>query len=631
MCGIAGILRFSGDGASDEVLLNRALAAMDHRGGEGTSSWRDGPLTMGCTRLAVVGGPTARQPLHSPCGRWHLSFNGECYDAAMERRRLEARGRSFETQGDGEVLLAAWEDEGLKGIEGLDGMFALALWDRDEAELILLRDRFGIKPLFLREEVDRLAFASEPGALEILGGKATSPSPEGIVLFLAHGYLPPPASLREGVRAVEPGCLLRRRARDARSRHGRWWSPPSPGDETPPPMEELDEIFAERFEGAVKRRLAADGPVNLFLSGGIDSTALLAAMVASGCRAPKSWVARFEGSDLDESVMAAQSAALLGSEHMELLVDSAGYFESLLRMARLTMAPVADQAGMALEILSREARKAGKVVLLGDGADELMGGYPTERADALRPWGRLWPAFLHAPLRRLAGLFPDDWGRPSPAFRVGAFLEGCTLDAEDAHGAWRQFLPPSLLRELLGPALRAFASSVFTPYRRAFARARTKAPDSDFAFLAEGADLEVWLAGNNLPKVDGATMAANLEGRVPFLDRDLAEWLLRLPRRLRAPFPGAKPMLRRYLKAKGLPDSLTRRSKRGFHCPISRWFRSDLASSLRALFDAPRRVYADGLLLRPAVVALLDRHVQGKADHAFALQALLHFLLLHEG
>lgn len=626
MCGIAGILRRSGDGRGDEEAVRAALNLLEHRGRDGLHLRRSGPLTCGVTRLAVVGGPASVQPMASPDGRWLLCFNGEIYDHDRHRKELEAGGRPFETRGDTEVLLAAWERKGAAALDDLDGMFAFALWDGAERTLHLCRDPFGIKPLFLREEADRIAFASEPAALRPLCAEGWAPSSEGAMDFLTQGYCSPPGCLVDGVRALEGGERIRIAAVDGCAESRRWWTPPSPGCSSRTP-DEPAATFAELFEAAVRRRLVADDGVELFLSGGVDSAAILVALAREGASSTRCHVARFADPAFDEGPRAEALARLFDLPCEVLTVESADYLEAWLENCRRPTLPVADPASITLSILGRNARRRSKVVLVGDGADELMGGYPTERADALRSWGRLLPAFLRPLVTAGARLLPERLCRPGPAYRSQAFFAACDLDAEDAHGAWRHYLPRHLASRVLGPRGMENLDEGLQAYRRAFARARAALPDAPFPLLAERADLEVWLVGNNLAKIDGATMGVNLEARVPYLDRRLAEWLLALPRPLRAPAPGAKPLIRAYLAAANLPSAWTRRPKKGFHVPLARWFRNELALPLRSIVAAEHRAYDDGLLRREGLLALLDDHRDGRADRSFALQGLVTFLV----
>lgn len=618
MCGIVGTLRAElGDELTLERWVQAQLAAVEHRGGDQRAVFLDPPIGLGITRLSIVDVAGGDQPIRSPDGRHVIVYNGEVYNHGELRDELERRGWAFRTRTDTEVVLATYVLGGAAALSRLNGMFAFAIWDRRERELVLVRDRFGIKPLVYASGSGLFAFASEVKGILALPGLRREIDPVALRVFLAMNYLPAPLTLVDGIRQLEPGHLLRVRP-GGDERLERWHQDP-PRRSLDLSEGEIDERFRALFHAAVDRQFASEVPVGISLSGGLDSTAICAALAARGTRQLRTFTVAFAEPSFDESERAAEVSRRFGAEHRVIRPGPREYFDAFRSFVASQDNPVADQATVPVFLLSKLARETVKVCLFGDGADELLGGYVTVLADRLQPLASRVPSALLTWAERAVAHLPDRGGRLPLRYRARSFLRGSRLSREEAHAGWRLIHDGDEVRRLLGPALvtnEAFAAP--SPYQAAF----RDAGGGDFFDRAEAADLRVWLAGNNLAKVDSMTMAASLEGRVPYLDHELAEFLRALPFDRKVVRWRPKAVLKRYLLNAGFSRAFVHRQKGAFLSPIAEWYRGPLRGALETLFREERGLYDAGLLAARAPLELLDEHVRGRQDNAFKLFGL---------
>ncbi|MFH1416991.1 MAG: asparagine synthase (glutamine-hydrolyzing) [Planctomycetota bacterium] len=618
MCGIVGVRTFKPRGAAELTgWIDRQLSLIEHRGRDEVGSHVEGGVGLGITRLSVIDLDSGSQPISSPDGRYVIVYNGEVYNYAELRSDLAARGYPFRTNSDTEVVLAAYAMDGAESLNRLNGMFAFAIHDRDTDELILIRDRFGIKPLFYYADADLVCFSSELKAILCVPGVRRAIDPEALTVFLSHNYLPPPLTLMQGVRQLPPGHALRVK-RDGRVTLEQWhrW--------TPEPQEhlstnELDERFGLLFERAVTRQLVSDVPLGAFLSGGLDSTALVAVMAEKKPGRTKTFSVGFDEKGYNESPFALEVAEHLGTDHYPIRLGAEAFFELVTTVIPYQDHLVADQATVPLFALSQLARRHVTVCLSGDGGDEVLGGYTTILADQYQPLVRCLPGPARRVILKTLDAIGAGTGKVSWDYKLRAFLQGAGLSREDAHATWRMLHTTASLRRLLSPDMQHEADWLYQPYRRAFAEF-SAAP---FARRAEMADIRVWLAGNNFTKVDAMTMGANLEARVPFLDNDLVDFLLRVPLSQKVRGHTLKVILRRYLRRKGIPPRIVNRGKAGFHSPIAGWFKGILRDRLRDILAPPHGLYSDKIIRQGEPLRLLDEHAAGRSNNAFRLFALV--------
>jgi asparagine synthase (glutamine-hydrolysing) len=606
MCGICGILHEGGDREDRDRRVAQMTGALVHRGPDDEGSYSDERISLGFRRLAVIDLETGQQPIRLENDRAVIVLNGEIYNFRELRREIEGRHR-FRSKGDVEVVLRLFEEEGIGCLKRLNGMFALAIWDRPARKLYLARDRFGIKPLFLSRTNGRLAFASELGAL-LAGGVAPGSSLDRVELrhYLFQKYTSPGGSILEGVRSLPPATVLE--LGPDGHREYRYWEPPESAD--PAATEPWLERLGETLRGAAKRQLVADVPVGVFLSGGLDSGTLTALVRDVEAGPVRTFSVGFEDPGaVNELPHARLVAERLGTDHHELTMDAGQVARDLESILRGLDGPLGDATCIPTWYMSRLARQRVTVALSGEGADEIFAGYERQRYDlwierigpagrwllplALRLSGRSVSDRLRRRLRMAPGIERQlDWSRVFPAALIDA-LSSDPLPGE------RQVLERH--REL---------------DRRWAERARRDPLNARLT-----TDRETFLPGDLLPKVDRMSMFHSLEVRVPYLDNEVADLVLSLPGSLKANWRQGKLMLRRFA-ATILPPEVAGRRKQGFDVPISAWLRGPLREALTDLLSE-ESVRRRGLF-RPEVTSRLVReHLTESADHGEPLWLLM--------
>ncbi len=589
MCGIAGIIDFEGP---DPAQLGPMLEALVPRGPDDAGTYRDETACLGHRRLAIIDlTPTGREPLGNEDGRLQLVFNGELYGYRNIRTGLEQRGHRFSSTTDAEVVLHLYEEYGDDLVEHIDGMFAFALWDREERRLLLARDRMGKKPLYYRATGRRLVFGSELKALLALPETPRTIDPTAMHAYLLLGYVPGALSIIRGVRRLTPGTTAVF-GPDCRIHTRRFYTPRiEPATEATAPRAP-DEACAElsRLLGdAVRRRLlAADVEVGMLLSGGVDSS-LITALAAGERERIKAFTVGFSHAAYDETAHARRVAAATGVEHVCEQVTPAVLLEVLPRVLSVFDEPFADASAVPTYVLARMTAEHVKVVLGGDGADELFGGYPTLRAQR-------WASILgrlpgSGPLLRAAArCLPDGTGYYPFGYVLRRFAAGFEQSPARRQLAWTTYLTP----DLLGRVAPGFPD---------WPTATTGLIEELAEFEAEPAshllDQRLYLADDILVKTDRASMGCSLEVRAPFLDHRVVEFANGLPPALAR----NKVLLRRLLRRTVVPFAAERR-KQGFAVPVGEWLRGDL------------RDWAAGLLPRAAELGLASDVIQGLwAEH----------------
>lgn len=613
MCGIAGFVAPPGIRA-DRAVLERMVASLRHRGPDAVGHHVDGPAALGVARLRVIDLETGDQPIGTENGSATVVLNGEIYDCEAHRAALRARGHRFRSRSDTEVIAHAWEDEGEKVLDRLNGMFAFALWDRDRQQLFLARDRMGEKPLYYMEANGWLVFASELRALLAHPVARARLDLEGLARYLAYDYVPDPHSILVGVAKLPPGHALV--AAGGRIATRRYW------DLSFRPEPEVDENawseeIARQFDRAVARRLVSDVPIGCFVSGGIDST-VVAGTAARQRAGIRTFSVGYDGTPHDERRYARIVADHFATRHEELVVSAADAARVLERLGGLLDEPLGDMSFVPLHLLSCAAKQSVTVALTGDGGDELFAGYPSMAAERWhRVFARLPGAMLAAIRRGAAAL-------PAAATPFRDFLAAIEYGADARNQALIGGLSPARASTLLSSEVRSRLDG-FEPYDDIAAMlAPCTTQDATDRLIYRYC--KQYLAGQNLVNTDRASMAVGLELRAPFLDHTFVELLGRIPSRLKlSGFHGLKGLLKRAL-ADRLPPAILRRGKKGFGVPFGDWFRGPLASLLRDIL-AGDRIRRGGLFDQDAVSRLVDEHVARVRDHDSALWSLVAFEL----
>jgi asparagine synthase (glutamine-hydrolysing) len=577
MCGICGLL---GRDAPDPGLVEAMNAAIVHRGPDHGAVEGHGRCVLGYRRLSIIDLQTGDQPVANERGDVVAVFNGELYNFRELRRELEAAGHEIRGTGDSPLVPHAYERWGTAFVERLEGMFAIALWDRPNERLVLARDRLGKKPLLYACLPDgSFAFASETKALLRLPSLPRDLDLQQLDAYLALQYVP-----RSGLRAVEkvpPGSTVV--VEDGSPRVERYWAPRPAGVQG-----EWVARVRETVTAAVQRRLVADVPLGALLSGGIDSSIVVAAMAQAEARPVRTFTIGFPDPRYDERAYARAVAERYGTVHEELEIETAPELD---RLARVFDEPFGDEAALPLLHVCEATRRHVKVALVGDGGDEVFGGYDRYRAHALA--ARVPPA-----LARAALVAP--WGRREPRstlFRARRLLDVAAQPPAQRYARLVEVFPLELRRRLWADEARAQAAT-------------TMLPAADDLRLV---DIESYLPGDLLPKSDLASMAVSLELRSPFLDREVVELGLALPRELAF----GKAALKQAFAA-DLPPAVAARGKSGFGVPLDRWFRGELAETARELLLGTDR----GLFRRSELERLLREHVAATADHGHRLWCL---------
>jgi len=612
MCGSVGCLRFGG--LSSEILnsLGEATGTLSHRGPDGSALWTDpsGRCAFGHTRLAVIDLETGDQPQHSEDGRLHLIYNGEIYNYRELREELEGLGHAFRTESDTEVLLHGFRQWGEALPGRLNGMFAFAVWDEERERLTLVRDRAGQKPLYLYEDGGFRTFASEPKAIDALEGLHLEIDPSTIPLYLSYGYVPTPRTPYRRLRKVPAGTLCTI-DRDG-TREERYWRirmRPEPIGE-----EEAREEVGTRLQAAVGRRLVSDVPLGAFLSGGLDSTVVVALMRRLTDAPVRTFSIGFEGEPaFDETAHAELVAQRLDTEHTTFRVGP-GQIDLLDRLVALYDEPFGDSSALPTWILSRLTREQVTVALTGDGGDEVFGGYWRFRAAQVagvipRPVGA-----VAAGLSRLIPFHPDFRSAPR---RIARFLAALGLPESGRLLHWMPYFGERL-DEVIEAGLRGADPSTVRESLEASARSHS---GSSALGRTMAVNFETYLPDDLLVKADRCSMAHGLELRAPFLDHELVRAAGRLPDRLKIRGRVLKYILRETSREL-VPARILKRPKRGFAVPLASWLRGPWRPLLEErLMGSGARIYR--WLSPEAVRGMAERHLGGTTDESHRLWSLL--------
>ncbi|MCU1378809.1 MAG: Asparagine synthase, glutamine-hydrolyzing [Acidimicrobiales bacterium] len=621
MCGIAGVFEYASGRAADASVVGAMLASIVHRGPDDRGLHVDREVALGSRRLAIIDIAGGHQPMANEDGSVVAVCNGEIYNYRELAERLRRRGHRIATTSDTEVLVHLYEDLGDDLVHELRGMFAFALWDAKRRRLLVARDRVGIKPLYLVDTGARLVFGSEIKAVLQDPSVGRELNPDALVRLLALKYVPAPRTLFEGVQALPPGHLLTCDSRGPVQR--RWWQLsylPETGEGRS--EEELVLRLADLLDDAVRSHLVSDVPFGALLSGGLDSSTVVALMARHLANPVKTFAVGYGGDDasLSELPYARLVAERYGTDHHELVMTASDLIEQLPRLVWHLDQPIVDEACLPNHLVAALAATHVKMVLTGEGGDELFAGYARYSGDRLSPFARRVPAALlslmvagadQLPRLRRAKLALRALAEPDEARRLLAWFP---LAHDDVLGA---LVDPVLRQEVdLGGAEADIAAEL----------ARTDAREPLSRMLA--VDTALWLPDDLLARGDKTSMAASLEARVPLLDHPLVEFAAGLPPSMKLRGRTRKYLLRKTVEP-WLPPAVVHRPKRGFPTPVSSWLRGEASEFLHDHVNEAT-VRRRGLLHWPTVARLLTEHDRRHADHGPMLFGLLSLELWHE-
>jgi len=593
--------------------------AILHRGPDSDGIFTRDGIALGMRRLKIIDLAKSDQPIFNEDETVAVTFNGEIYNYKPLRAEMEARGHRFRTDGDTEVLVHLYEEYGPELLGKLNGMFGFAIADFKRRGVLLARDRLGIKPMFLAEADGSWWWGSEIKALLANPEIPRQVDPTNLADYLNLNYLPPGQTLFKGIHQLLPGEYAW--IDEGGCHRESWWDL----DFTPDPSlneERAIEGAMELLEDSVRSRLMSDVPFGAFLSGGIDSSAVVAFMAKHMDVPVKTFSIGFAEESFNELPYARQVAERYGTEHHELVVEPK-VEELLPKLVWHSEEPTADSSAIPVYYVSKLAREHVTMALSGDGGDELFAGYETYNAHWVRERYRRIPGFLRRNvIRPLVDALPVSSSKVSFDFKARRFVRGAEAGADEAHFFWRHIFSEEAKRELLNAELPAL--STFERHRHYFDEAGSDDPLTRMLYV----DTRFYLPSDMLIKVDRMSMANSLEARVPFLDHRLVEFAAKIPSEVK--FRGR---VRKYLLKKGLEPLLGReilyRKKAGFNVPKNVWIRRELRPMVEDVLS-PSRLATHGLFRPETVARLLREHMEQRADHSFQIWSLLIFQLWYD-
>jgi len=619
MCGICGFVDGRGLDPGAPTLLKKMTDVIIHRGPDDEGFYVDGQAALGMRRLSIIDLTTGHQPIHNEDKTVWLVFNGEIYNFPEIKKDLLARGHKFYTNSDTETIVHLYEDRGEAFVHALNGMFAAALWDTKRRRFILARDRMGVKPLHYRQDGSRLYFASEIKSL------LEAPLPreidlESMARFFTFEYVPAPRSIFQDVRKLLPGHRLV--FEDGRAKIEPYWDVHYAATKIKPKPDAdyIDEIGA-RLKESVRRRLISDVPLGVFLSGGIDSSAVTALMSEIAGSGIKTFSIGFKEKSFDELDFARIVADQFGTDHHEFIVTPAEVSGLVPTLTGFLDEPLADASIIPTYVISKLARQYVTVALAGDGGDELFGGYDTYKAYKAARWYRKVPGFIRRGLiRPIIQALPASAKRLSFEFKAKKFISGVEYPPEISNLIWWGAYSPETRDRLFAAGTKAgLSEDPFAPI--AFHLANTQAADplDRIAYL----DLKLNLQDDLLPKVDRMSMAASLEIRAPFLDYTFVEYAATIPSLLKLKGFQSKFILKKALASR-LPAEILTKKKIGFDIPLGAWMRGDLKNFVLETL-APERLQRHGYFDDRFIRGILKEHFAGSHNHRQLLWPLIIF------
>ncbi|MCX7014710.1 MAG: asparagine synthase (glutamine-hydrolyzing) [Candidatus Sumerlaeota bacterium] len=624
MCGIVAWLSLDGRRPVDRPTLEAMTRALQHRGPDDEGFFCDGPVGLGHRRLSIIDLAGGHQPLSNEDGSKTIVFNGEVYNFLDLRPELERAGHRFATRTDTEAMVHLYEEAGVECVRRFNGMFAFALWDAEKRRLFCARDRMGKKPLYYTVVDGALLVASELKALFRHPRVSRRIDPKALSAYLAFEYVPSPMAIVEGVAKLEGGHyfvvdLDRPPSRTADVEQVRYWDIPFR------PVERPDDVIAgeliEHLRRAVERRLISDVPLGVFLSGGIDSSAIVS-MMTDICEPKniKTFTIAFQESTFDESPYARRVAEYFGVDHSEESMPALRALDILPEVARTLDEPMADSSILPTALLCEFTRRHVTVALGGDGGDELFAGYDPFQALVAGRWAARAPRWLRSAAAAALERAPVSYRNMNPGFILKHFLKGLDLPPSQRLFGWMGSFLPAAQREILAPEVLA-AIRPEEAFSAADAHWRHCPAEADALHRYIYQYCKLYLQDDILVKVDRASMAYSLEARAPMLDPEFVEWVGTVPSNRKLRGLTKKYILKRAMEGR-LPPDIIHRRKKGFGIPLSAWMRGPLRTHLEDRLGE-RSLNALGLFRPHPIRRLATEHLAGARDHRKLLWTLL--------
>jgi len=630
MCGICGIMQLGASLApADEQLINRMTDTLAHRGPNDRGTWSRGRISLGHRRLSVIDLSSAgHQPMTNEDGSVVIVYNGEVYNfrELKQRYRLEERGHQFKSHTDTEVLVHLYEEIGLDMVAELNGMFAMAIWDSRQDCLHLVRDRYGIKPLFYQQDNNHFRFGSEIKAIIADGRVQRKPSIQALHDFLTFNYVPGTQTAFDGIHEIPPAHHATINAA-GEMRLARYWDLDFSQVDHGITEQAAAERSYELMDLSVQRRLIADVPIGVLLSGGLDSSTLVALMGKHTSEPVHTYSVGFEDQSFNELPFARIMAKQFNTVHNEVLITADSVRKMLPRYLGYIDEPYGDGSAIPTYYVCELAKDDVVVVLSGEGGDEAFAGYETYSAYHASKWFGRVPGFIRNGLiAPLVNRLPTSDKKLSLEFKLKRFLGGQDLSPEVAHLWWRIVLSEKQKLDMYSPAVRE--QMVPDESVRHFTEIFRSLPDSDALSKLMYIDSNVFMPDDLMIKNDRMSMAHSLEARVPFTDPELTSYLASVPPSLKMKRMRKKHIMRLAMQ-NDLPTSILDKKKVGLEMPYSRWLKHEL-NDVMMDYLGQERLEATGLFRAAPVHALINEHVAGKKDHGRALWGMLNYMMWHD-
>jgi asparagine synthase (glutamine-hydrolysing) len=609
MCGIVGLRYFKGRKA-DEGLLRKMAAQLHHRGPDGDGFRVFGDVAFGHTRLSIIDLAGSPQPMTSASGPFHITFNGEIFNYQSLRAELERDGVPLRTHGDTEVLLEIMRREGIRGLDKLNGQFAFAYFDETKETLFVARDRLGILPLYYHVGLDFIAFASEIKALLPAMGDPILDD-DAVEEYLTYRSVPPPRTLFKGVRKLAPGTVLHI-GKDGSLKEEIYWSLPARQESEMLTGDAAIRAVDKKLQEAVALRLVADVPVGAYLSGGLDSSLTVALMkkLREGGEV-QTFAAGFSDPRFDELPYARQVSESVGTVHHEVMVSSQDFLDHWEKLSWHRDSPMSEPADIAINKIARQASAQVKVLLSGEGSDEIFGGYPKYAFEPkLAPLAAI-PNFLRVPMFRMGErLLPESKNRIRQAGRALA-----ARSTAERMQTW------------FGPFTWYERKSLRAGYGNGNEPGQWDRAEGDHLRKMLYVDCHTWLADNLLERGDRMSMAASIENRPPFLDHELVELAFRIDSSMKIKGTSGKWIVKEIAR-KHLPANIVARKKVGFKVPLDEWFRGGLKEYVHDLLLGPDS-FVSSYFDRRVIESLLANHTRGRRNEELRLWTLMGLEVWH--
>jgi len=622
MCGISGFLHLTNNTPPNKALMQQMNDAQFHRGPDEGAIYIDGPAALAHRRLSIIDVATGQQPLTTENGRYTIAFNGEIYNYRQLREELINKGITFQTKSDTEVILQAWVVWQEQCVEKLNGMFAFIIWDNEKETFFVARDRFGIKPFFYTITDGIFYCGSELKTLTCIPNINKELNPQAIEQYFALGYVPEPNTIFNNIHKLSPGHTLKVSVGSTNLEIAQYWDISFKGMHQGS-EQELTAELAKRFENSVESHMESEVPLGSFLSGGVDSSAVVAMMSQISEKKVTTCSIGFDVKDYNETEFAQQVAKRYNTDHQERIVASDDY-ELLDELSSLYDEPYADSSAIPTYRVCQLARESVTVALSGDGADELLAGYRRYKMlyneDKVR---EKFPKIIRKPLFGLLGkIYPKlDWAprflRAKSTFQsiakdcVEGYFQGVSLVKDEQRA--------NIFSASFNTKLNGYnAVQVFKTHQKNF-----DGDSKDTLSLLQYLDLKTYLVGDILTKVDRASMAHSLEVRVPFLDHEFAQWAVKIPTKYKLKNGVGKFVLKKSMEPY-LPNDVLYRDKMGFRVPLAQWFKGPLKQKLRdaLLSDAMK---SSNIFDMKHIEKLINEHQSGIREHSAVLWTLLMF------